>query len=94
MNPLLRLVKYIKRKTWYAIALVIFAAIMDSAFTLATPMVVRQIINQVFEESNFSAFKLWLPIYISIGFLAAIFRFTQRYVNEYVSQKVIFDIRN
>ncbi|MHA1124115.1 MAG: ABC transporter ATP-binding protein [Candidatus Heimdallarchaeota archaeon] len=94
MNSIFRLFKYVKRKTWFAIALVIFAAIMDSAFTLATPMIAREIINQVFEDSDFSAFKIWLPIYVSIGFLAAIFRFTQRYVNEYVSQNIIYDIRN
>ncbi|HUU87518.1 MAG TPA: ABC transporter ATP-binding protein, partial [Candidatus Glassbacteria bacterium] len=94
MRPLARIFKFIKRKTWYAIILVIVAAILDSVFTLASPMIVREIINDVFESGDFSAFKLWLPIYISIGFLAAIFRFTQRYVNEYVSQNIIYDIRN
>ena len=94
MKPLLRIMTFIKRKTWFAIALVIFAAIAESAFTLAIPMITKEIINNVFEDLNFSSFKLWLPLYIGIGFLAAVFRFTQRYVNEYVSQNIIYDIRN
>lgn len=98
MHPLVRILSYIKSKTWFAIAVVIFAALLDSAFTLITPYIVKEIINGIFygTELNYRLWllRLWIPIYIAVGFLAAIFRFLQRYINEYVSQSVIFDLRN
>lgn len=98
MHPLLRILKYMKRKTLFAIAIVVFTAILDSAFTLVSPYIIREIINSIFYEENFvlrfNALKLWIPIFIAIGFLASIFRFVQRYINEYISQNVIYDLRN
>ncbi|MHA1556560.1 MAG: ABC transporter transmembrane domain-containing protein, partial [Candidatus Heimdallarchaeota archaeon] len=98
MHPLLRIIKYMKRKTLFAIGVVIFTAILDSAFTLVSPYIIREIINNIFYEENFvlrfNALKLWIPILIAIGFLASIFRFVQRYINEYISQNVIYDLRN
>ncbi len=98
MHPLLRIVKYMKKKTLFAIGVVIFTAILDSAFTLVSPYIIREIINSIFYEENFvlrfNALKLWIPILIAIGFLASIFRFVQRYINEYISQNVIYDLRN
>ncbi|MHA1656381.1 MAG: ABC transporter ATP-binding protein [Candidatus Heimdallarchaeota archaeon] len=86
------------RKTWFALVVVIFAAMLDSIFTLLTPWVAKNIINLIFESGDFTtqlhALKLWVPVYIGIGFFASIFRFLQRYINEYVSQSVIYDIRN
>ncbi|MCF2142950.1 MAG: ABC transporter ATP-binding protein/permease [Candidatus Heimdallarchaeota archaeon] len=86
------------RKTWFALVVVVFAAVLESIFTLLTPWVAKNIINLIFESGDFTtqlhALKLWIPIYIGIGFFASIFRFLQRYINEYVSQSVIYDIRN
>ncbi|MGC9779253.1 MAG: ABC transporter ATP-binding protein [Candidatus Heimdallarchaeota archaeon] len=83
-----------KRKTWFAFSVVIFSAILDSCFTLFTPWIARELINRVFYDLDATALKLWLPIYVATGFFAAIFRFLQRYINEYVSQSLIFDLRN
>ena len=87
-----------KKKTFFAIAVVIFAALLDSAFTLILPYIVREIINGVLYEENFYsrfyALKLWIPIFIGVGLLSSVFRFIQRYINEYVSQSVIYDLRN
>ncbi len=98
MHPLLRIVKYMKKKTLFAIGVVIFTAILDSGFTLVSPYIIREIINNIFYEDNFvlrfNALKLWIPILIAIGFLASTFRFVQRYINEYISQNVIYDLRN
>jgi len=98
MHPVLRVFQYMTKKTWFALFVVVFAAILDSVFTLLTPWVAKNIINYIFESQDYStqiaALKLWIPVYIGIGFFAAIFRFLQRYINEYVSQSVIFDLRN
>ncbi|NHJ04670.1 MAG: ABC transporter ATP-binding protein [Candidatus Heimdallarchaeota archaeon] len=98
MHPLVRILSYIKSKTWFAIAVVIFSALLDTAFTLVTPYIVKEIINGIFYGTDLNyrlwLLRLWVPIYIAVGFLAAIFRFLQRYINEYVSQSVIFDLRN
>ncbi|HUU78074.1 MAG TPA: ABC transporter ATP-binding protein [candidate division Zixibacteria bacterium] len=98
MHPLVRILSYIKSKTWFAIAVVIFSALLDTAFTLITPYIVKEIINGIFYGTDLNyrlwLLRLWVPIYIAVGFLAAIFRFLQRYINEYVSQTVIFDLRN
>ncbi len=98
MHPIFRLFHHMTRKTWFALVVVIFAAVLDSIFTLLTPWVAKNIINLIFESGDFTtqlhALKLWVPVYIGIGFFSSIFRFLQRYINEYVSQSVIYDIRN
>ncbi|NHJ84770.1 MAG: ABC transporter ATP-binding protein [Asgard group archaeon] len=94
MHPLLRVLGYMKPKTWGLFIFVLFTAVLDSAFTLFIPWVAREIINKVYYDANAYAFKLWIPIYIAAGFLSAIFRFLQRYFNEYISQIIIFDLRN
>ncbi|NPE06712.1 MAG: ABC transporter ATP-binding protein [Asgard group archaeon] len=83
-----------KRKTWFALIVVIFSAILDSGFTLFTPWIIKILINDVFYGKNYDQMILWLPIYVGVGLCAAIFRFLQRYINEYVSQSLIFDLRN
>ncbi|NHJ47299.1 MAG: ABC transporter ATP-binding protein [Asgard group archaeon] len=99
MHPLLRVFKYMKRKTWFAFIVVILSAILDSVFTLFTPWIVKEVINGFFgEDVNLATqtwtLKFWLPLYVGVGLLAAVFRFLQRYINEYVSQTLIFDLRN
>ena len=94
MHPILRVFSFMKRKTWFALIVVIFSAILDSAFTLFTPWIVKILINDVFYGKNYDVMIIWLPIYVATGFFAAIFRFLQRYINEYVSQSLIFDLRN
>ncbi|NHK29750.1 MAG: ABC transporter ATP-binding protein [Asgard group archaeon] len=98
MHPLFRVLKYMKRKTWFAFFVVIFAALLDSGFILFTPWVAKNIINYLFESTDqavqLSALQIWIPIYVAAGFFSAIFRFLQRYINEYVSQSLIFDLRN
>lgn len=98
MHPIFRMFHHMTRKTWFALVVVVFAAVLESIFTLLTPWVAKNIINLIFESGDFTtqlhALKLWIPIYIGIGFFASIFRFLQRYINEYVSQSVIYDIRN
>ncbi len=94
MHPILRVFSFMKRKTWFALIVVIFSAILDSGFTLFTPWIIKILINDVFYGKNYDQMILWLPIYVGVGLCAAIFRFLQRYINEYVSQSLIFDLRN
>ena len=98
MHPLLRIAKHLNRKTWFAISAVIIAALLDSAFVLVSPYIVREIINTAYYGENYATrvfgLKVWIPLFILVGLLSAIFRFTQRYINEYVSQSIIYDIRN
>ena len=94
MHPILRVFSFMKRKTWFALIVVIFSAILDSGFTLFTPWIIKILINDVFYGKNYDQLILWLPIYVGTGLCAAIFRFLQRYINEYVSQSLIFDLRN
>ncbi|MBN1328790.1 MAG: ABC transporter ATP-binding protein [Candidatus Heimdallarchaeota archaeon] len=94
MNPILRVLAYMKRKTWFLFFIVLFSALLDTAFTLFTPWVAKEIINKVFYGQDVQAFKIWIPIYIATGLLASIFRFLQRYLNEYISQSIVYDLRN
>jgi ABC-type multidrug transport system fused ATPase/permease subunit len=94
MPVLFRLAKYISKKTVYAIILVIIAAIFDSAATLASPYIVKEIINRGFYGNDPSALYLWVPIFVGVGLLSAVFRFGQRFINEYASQTIIYNLRN
>ncbi|NHJ31318.1 MAG: ABC transporter ATP-binding protein [Asgard group archaeon] len=94
MHPILRVFSFMKRKTWFALFVVIFSAILDSAFTLFTPWIIKILINDVFYAKSYDQMILWIPIYVATGFCSAVFRFLQRYINEYVSQSLIFDLRN
>lgn len=94
MHPILRVFSFMKRKTWFALIVVIISAILDSGFTLFTPWIIKILINDVFYGKNYDQMILWLPIYVGTGLCAAIFRFLQRYINEYVSQSLVFDLRN
>ena len=98
MHPLLRIIRFMNKKTWFAMVVVIIAALLDSAFLLITPYIIKEIINGIFYGTDLHyrlwLLRLWVPIYIAVGFLSAFFRFLQRYINEYISQTVIFDLRN
>ncbi|MFW9924786.1 MAG: ABC transporter ATP-binding protein [Candidatus Thorarchaeota archaeon] len=98
MHPLLRIFKYMDKKTWWAFIVVLFTALLDTGFTLSAPYLTKEIINGLFYSDNFftriNTLKIWLPIFVVVGLSAAVFRFLQRYINEYVSESIVYVLRN
>jgi ATP-binding cassette subfamily B protein len=82
------------RKTWTITAFVLVAATFDSVFLLASPKVVQHLIDQVYYQKNYDALIPLTLLFLGIGLLSAFFRFLQRYLNEFASQSIIYDLRN
>jgi ABC-type multidrug transport system fused ATPase/permease subunit len=94
MNLILRIVKMMKKRTIIASFAVIAVAVLESLATLASPKIVEEIINQVLYELELKTLIPLLLITLGIMIVKGVFLFAQKYLNEYVSQKMVYLIRN
>ncbi|MHA1365594.1 MAG: ABC transporter ATP-binding protein [Candidatus Heimdallarchaeota archaeon] len=94
MHPVLRIVKLMTRRTIIAVVAVVIVAILESLATIASPKIVEQVINKVFYELDILQLIPLLLIAIGLAVVKAIFLFSQKFLNEYVTQKTIYLIRN
>ena len=94
MHPVIRLIRLMTRKTKLAVMIIISIVILESASTIASPKIVELIINQVFYERKIEVLIPLLLIAVGIAVGKALFLFTQRFLNAYVAQNVVYIIRN
>ncbi|MBD3189612.1 MAG: ATP-binding cassette domain-containing protein [Candidatus Heimdallarchaeota archaeon] len=94
MNQILRIVQFMRRRTKLAFIAVVLVAVLESLTTIASPRIVEEIINQVFYDKQLMKLIPLLAIAFGLTLVSGIFLFAQKYLNEYVTQKIIYLIRN
>ncbi len=92
MGTLVRLAKY-ATKYWHLVLLSMLSVVIATGLGLITPLIIREIIDEVLVEKQYSILPLLTLAVVGVNLLRGVFRFTQRYVQSYISQKVVFDMR-
>ncbi|UCD72755.1 MAG: ABC transporter ATP-binding protein, partial [Candidatus Bathyarchaeota archaeon] len=78
---------------WHLVFLGMFAVLVATGLNLVSPLIVRDVVDKVLIEKQYSTLPLYTLGIVGISVLRGIFRFIQRYVQSYVGQRVVFDIR-
>lgn len=90
---LLRLMRYMS-KYWPAVTLAMSCVVAVTYLNIIVPLIVREIVDKVLVQSMYDQLA-WLSL--SIVLVAAVrstVSFAQRYSQQYIGQKVVFDMRN
>ena len=80
-------------KYWHLVFLSMFAVVVATGLNLVSPLIVREIVDKVLVEKQYSTLPRLTLAIVGVSALRGVFRFIQRYVQSYVGQRVVFDIR-
>jgi len=92
MGNFTRLMGYLG-KYWHLVSLSMFAVLAATGLNLVSPLIVREVVDKVLVEKQYSILPFYTLGIVGISALRGVFRFIQRYVQSYVGQRVVFDIR-
>ena len=92
MGNFTRLMSYLG-KYWHLVSLSMFAIVAATGLNLVSPLIVREVVDKVLVEKQYSTLPLFTLAIVGVSALRGVFRFIQRYVQSYVGQRVVFDIR-
>ncbi len=92
MGNFTRLMGYLA-KYWHLVFLSMFAVVAATGLNLVSPLIVREVVDRVLVEKEYSTLPLLTLAIVGVSALRGVFRFVQRYVQSYVGQRVVFDIR-
>ncbi len=93
MGTFLRIMAYLKRY-WLHSSLVLASIVGVILLDLSIPIIVKTIIDDVIPGQRYEALGFYALAVIAITALKGGFSFGQRYTTQYVSEKVIYDLRN
>lgn len=92
MGTFTRLMAYVA-KYWHLVLLSMLAIVVATALDLVSPLIVREIVDKVLVQKEYSTLFLFILAIVGVSILRGVFRFVQGYAQSYISQKVVFDIR-
>ena len=93
MRPLGRVLTYLRRY-WLATLAAFASLLLVTAGSLATPQLIRQLIDGGIRSGDESRVLSLAALLIGVALLRALFTFLQGYLSERVSQQAAFDLRN
>jgi len=93
LGTFLRIMAYLKRY-WLHSSLVLASIVGVILLDLSIPIIVKTIIDDVIPGQRYEALGFYALAVIAITALKGGFSFGQRYTTQYVSEKVIYDLRN
>ena len=94
MSTFTRILSYSKRY-WHLMGLSFILIVIDRFIMTYLPIIgTRAIVDTVLIQRNYDQIGFYLLLVIGMNSLRSLIAFGERYVNSYVSQKVVFDIRN
>ncbi|TLN04228.1 ABC transporter ATP-binding protein, partial [bacterium] len=93
MGTFLRIMAYLKRY-WLHSSLVLASIVGVILLDLSIPIIVKTIIDDVIPGQRYEALGFYALAVIAITALKGGFSFGKRYTTQYVSEKVIYDLRN
>lgn len=87
-----RLLSYLK-PYWGRMALAMLALLLSSAFGLAFPLVIVNLLDSVTKAKDFGPLNLLAAVLVGIFLLQAAFSFFQSYLLTYIGERIVFDLR-
>ena len=88
-----RLLKYMV-KYWPAVLLAMSCVVAVTYLNVIVPLIVREVVDKVLVRNMYDQLP-WLSLsIILVAVLRSVVSFTQRYSQQYIGQKVVFDLRN
>jgi len=92
MGTFTRLMRYVARY-WHLVLISMFSVFMATGLNMISPLIVREVVDRVIVDKQYPMLPFLTVGLVCISALRGIFRFIQRYLQSYIGQKVIFDIR-
>jgi len=81
-------------KYWPAVALAMSCVVAVTYLNVIVPLIIREVVDKVLVRNLYDQLP-WLSLsIILVAALRSIVSFTQRYSQQYIGQKVVFDLRN
>lgn len=74
-------------------AIAILALLLSSAFGLAFPSIIIQLLDTVTQGRDYSALNMLTGLLVGTFLLQATFNFVQSYILTYVGEKIVYDLR-
>jgi ABC-type multidrug transport system fused ATPase/permease subunit len=94
MGTFTRILGYAKRY-WHLMALSFTLVVVDRFLTTYLPLVgTKAVIDTVLVQQHYDQLGFYLLLIIGMYSLRSLTTFGQRYINSYVSQRTVFDLRN
>ncbi|MDH5508119.1 MAG: ABC transporter ATP-binding protein/permease [Anaerolineae bacterium] len=93
MKSLLKL-RHLVRPYWLQILGAFLTLLGVTASRLIVPSIIRQVIDTGLGQGEIDFILRAAGMVLGVGALAALFGFGQRYLSEYISMRVAFDLRN
>lgn len=90
---IIRLLGYLKRYWPYVIASVI-AILALSGLDNLTPLVIMSAIDNMVSNQAFSDLLMYGAVFVGVASIRGVIRFLTQYGNQYVSNRLAFDLRN
>jgi ATP-binding cassette subfamily B protein len=88
-----RLLKYVFRN-WSALALSLVCMVVSTYISVYIPQLSGRVINEILEVGDFGILTTLVIEILVLTVVLSVFSFVQRYANGYLSQKVVYEIRN
>jgi subfamily B ATP-binding cassette protein MsbA len=89
-----RLLRYLRRYLFPYVALAVLSMLMLSATQGAIPFLAKDLVNQISATRNAAALHTLLLAILVLFTLRALASFGNNYLNDYVGQKVVLDLRS
>src|SRR5579871_696164 len=90
----LRLLKYLRRYLFPYVVLAVVSMLMLSATQGAIPFLAKDLVNQISTVRNATGLHHLLLAILALFTVRAIASFGNNYLNDYVGQKVVLDLRS
>ena len=93
MSAVIRVLGYL-RKYWFLQLLVTLCLLTVTALNIVVPLLIRIIIDDVVIRMDYHLLLFLTLAILGIAALRGTLSFAQRYTTEYITQKVVYDVRN
>lgn len=81
-------------KYWPATTVAMLCVVAVTYLNVVVPLIIREVVDKILVQNMYDQLA-WLSLsIIVIAALRSVFSFTQRFTQQYIGQKVVFDLRN
>jgi len=93
MGTFRRLLGYLT-KYWPKLLVVLVCVVVSSVLAMVTPLFVKKIFDEILPKADYTALAFFSLAIVGATLLGGALAYVERYVNEYVSQRSVYDMRN
>jgi len=93
MGPFRRLLQYLARYRMRLVAVLAFL-VASNISTMIAPLLVKNIFDEALPQGDYAALVVLSSAILGATLVGGAFGYSLRYLNEYVSQRSVYDIRN